>query len=75
MNKSVNGKVNQKQKYITSLQSLGSGWDEAIKYARQELDQARFRVSQIKVAIRVFEEQKTAGAAWPGDKATQSPSQ
>jgi hypothetical protein len=68
----VNNKVNQNRNNLDP--SLG-GWDQAISYAKSELDKVKFRVTQIKVAIRIMEEKKVSGELWPGDEASQPPSQ
>jgi hypothetical protein len=42
-----------------------TGWDAAISCARQELDRAKFRVTQLKAALRILAEQKQDGVPWP----------
>jgi len=41
------------------------GWDEAIRYAKEELSKAKFRVAQLKAALRMLADQKLTGTPWP----------
>jgi hypothetical protein len=63
MIKSSKTKVNQS---VDIFDSSLNGWDEAIRYAKEELSKAKFRVAQLKAAMRMLADQKLSGTPWPG---------
>lgn len=42
-----------------------SGWEAAIEHAKEELNSAKFRVTQLKAAIRMLNEHRDLGDSWP----------
>ncbi len=41
-------------------------WDEAIAYARRQLERAEKRVEQLQSAIKTYEWNRDRGFPWPG---------
>lgn len=41
------------------------GWDAVIQYAKEELSAAKFRVAQLKAALKMLNESKDLGDPWP----------
>lgn len=70
MIKSSNRKVNQS---VNIFDSSLNGWDEAIRYAKEELSNAKFRVAQLKAAMRMLADQKLSGTPWPGTMGKNAP--
>ena len=61
-----------KHKVYQECLSGSTGWDAAIALAKDQLSLAKFRVSQLKVAIKVLTEQKTAGVKWQDYSSTRN---
>lgn len=49
-----------------TCQTTDSMWDMAINDARTELADAERRVSRLRNALRIFQENKVKGLTWPG---------
>lgn len=57
--------VNRENKANIDSASAGP-WDALIEKARQELREAKKRVSELTKSIAFFEKKRDAGDSWPG---------
>lgn len=60
---------NMSKKSQQECQGTDPKWDAAINDARHELADAERRVSRLRSAVRIFEENKVNGVPWPTDEA------
>jgi hypothetical protein len=51
------------------------GWSGALQAAELEIRKAKSRLAALTKSIRICKEKLNSGEPWPGDKATQPPSQ
>jgi hypothetical protein len=58
-------KSNKKVNHDSEMFGSSTGWDAAIQYAKQELSNAKFRVVQLKAALKMLNENKDLGEPWP----------
>jgi hypothetical protein len=65
VSKMINNSKQQINQSVSIFDSSLNGWDEAIRYAKVELSNAKFRVAQLKAAMRMLTEHKLSGTPWP----------
>jgi len=52
-----------------------NGWDKAIYDAEQRIVRTKRRLSELKVLLAYFIEQRDSGEPWPGDEVTRAESE
>jgi hypothetical protein len=56
-----------KGKESSEIVNLGQGWETAIEDAKRRLVMTKKQAARLRNAIRIFQANKEARVAWPGD--------
>jgi hypothetical protein len=75
MGEKLNMNKNKSNKIIKILDKQVKGWRKALGEAQAQMSQSKMRTRQLKEAVRLIEKKIENGEPWPGEEATQSPSQ